>query len=135
MARNLTDRTQFAIEGEDFSGWEFLIPIVNPRNSSVFDFLKDCIFVFDEPAMIEKTLANFYENTEEHFAQITEQGEIGLEPSELLLSVEELREKLEKNKRIELRALGKMRRKPTKNFSNIQIQRRRKKPAFSISHS
>ncbi len=107
FARNLSDRTQFAAEGEDFSGWEFLIPLVKPQTSSVFNFLKDCIFVFDEPAMIEQTLATFYENTENHFAQITEQGEIGLQPNELFLSIEELREKLEETKRIELRALGK----------------------------
>jgi len=107
FARNLTDRTQFADEGEDFSGWEFLIPLVKPRNSSVFDFLKDCIFVFDEPALIEKSLETFYESIEAHHAQITEHGEIGLEPDELFLSVETLREKLNSNKRIELRALGK----------------------------
>ena len=107
FARNLSDRTQFAEQGEDFSGWEFMIPLVKPRNHSVFDFLKDCVFVFDEPPIIEQCLEAFYENLDKHFAQITEQGEIGLNPDELFLTGKELREKLEKLKRIELRTLGK----------------------------
>ena len=107
FARNLKDRTDFAAEGEDFSGWEFLIPLVKPRNSNIFDYLPDCIFVIDEPTIVEQTLADFYEHLEKRFAEINEHDEIGLEPNELFLSVEELREKLASQKRIELRALGK----------------------------
>ena len=107
FARAVKDRTDFAGEGESFSGWEFLMPLVNPREASVFDYLKDCILVVDEPLMVEKTLETFYENLSEHYEEITESGEIGLEPSELFLSGEVLREKLQTNKRIELRALGK----------------------------
>ncbi|MGI8787866.1 MAG: transcription-repair coupling factor [Pyrinomonadaceae bacterium] len=105
-ARALKDRTQFAGTGEDFSGWEFLFPLVNPRNSSVFDFLDDCILIIDEPAIIEQTLSTFYENTNKRFAEISEVGEIGLEPRELFLSAEELREKFDAKQRVELRALG-----------------------------
>ncbi|MGI8555248.1 MAG: transcription-repair coupling factor [Pyrinomonadaceae bacterium] len=105
-ARNLKDRTDFASEGEDFSGWEFLLPLVHPRNSSVFDFLKDAIFVVDEPTLVEQTLSNFYETIEKRFAEIKEADDIGLEPRELFLDGETLREKLETKPRIELRALG-----------------------------
>ncbi len=107
FARNLKDRTDFAVEGEDFSGWEFLIPLVKPRTASIFDYLQNCVFVIDEPTIVEQTLASFYENLTERFDEINKHDEIGLEPNELFLSVEELREKLAKQKRIELRALGK----------------------------
>lgn len=107
FSRNLKDRTDFALEGEDFSGWEFLIPLVKPRNSSVFDFLPHCVLVIDEPAIVEQTLAEFYEHLTKRFTEINEHDEIGLNPNELFLSVEELREKLSNQKRIELRALGK----------------------------
>lgn len=107
FSRALKDRTQFAEEGESFSGWEFLFPLVQPRTATIFDFLKDCLFVIDEPAMIEQSLSNFYETLQRRYAEIIESGEIGLEPDELFLSVELLRENLEKNKRLELRALGK----------------------------
>ena len=107
FARNLKDRTDFAAEGETFSGWEFLMPLVKPLEGTIFDFLGDCVFVIDEPAIVEQTLALFYDNLRIHFDQITEAGDVGLEPKELYLSSDTLREKLEKAKRIELRALGK----------------------------
>ena len=106
FARNLKDRTAFADEGEDFSGWEFLIPLVKPRASNIFDFLKDCILVVDEPVVVEKTLSEFYENLENRFAETDENDEIGLAPGELFLTGEELREKFSKQKRVELRSLG-----------------------------
>ncbi len=106
FSRNLKDRTQFAEEGETFGGWEFLISLTNPRTSSLFDYLKDCVLVIDEPTTIELHLSEFYQNLERRFAEINENDEIGLEPDELFLTVEELREKLSNNKRIELRSLG-----------------------------
>ncbi len=135
FVRNLTDRTQFAEEGEDFSGWEFLIPLVKPRNSSVFDFLKDCIFVLDEPAMIEKTLETFYETIETHYAEINEQGEIGLEPDELFLSAENLREKLNSISRIELRALGKTAAQTDEEFQHSETQDQIAETLSQISNS
>jgi transcription-repair coupling factor (superfamily II helicase) len=106
FARNLKDRTQFAVEGESFAGWEFLINLVKPRTSSVFDYLKDCVFIIDEPVNIEHHLGEFYENITRRFAETDENDEIGLEPNELFLTAEELREKLSKLQRLELRALG-----------------------------
>ncbi len=106
-ARNLKDRTAFSGEGESFSGWEFLLPLIRPHTSSVFDFLKDAVLIIDEPALIEQTLGAFYETIENRHAEITELGDVGLEPQELFLQVEELREKLDGKQRVELRALGK----------------------------
>ncbi len=107
FARNLKDRTDFASEGETFSGWEFLTSLTNPKNNSVFDFLSDCIFIIDEPPFVEQTLENYYEEIENHYAEITNHGEIGLEPEKLFLSGETLRESLNLKQRLELRALGK----------------------------
>jgi transcription-repair coupling factor (superfamily II helicase) len=105
--RAVKDRTDFASEGESFSGWEFLLPLVKLRESSVFDYLKDAIFVIDEPPIVEQTLASYYENLENRFAEISNAGEIGLEPNELFLSGAELCEKLGNKQRLELRLLGK----------------------------
>ncbi|MCD9184807.1 MAG: transcription-repair coupling factor [Pyrinomonadaceae bacterium] len=107
FARAVKDRADFADEGEDFSGWEFMLPLVKLRESSVLDFLKDCVFIIDEPAQIEQTLTNFYETLEKRYAEISEAGEIGLAPDELFLDGVSLRENLEKRSRVELRALGK----------------------------
>ncbi len=105
-ARALKDRTDFADEGESFSGWEFMISLVNQRKSSVFDYLKDAVFVVDEPLIAEQTLENYYDNLRARHHEITEAGEIGLKPEELFLSGDELKEKLARKPRLELRALG-----------------------------
>ena len=106
FARNLKDRTDFAETGEDFGGWEFFISLVNPRPASVFDYLKDAIFVIDEPALVEQTLTNFYEAVEKRYAEISEADDIGLEPDEIFLDGKTLREKLGDKQRVELRGLG-----------------------------
>jgi transcription-repair coupling factor (superfamily II helicase) len=106
FSRNLRDRTQFADEGEDFNGWENLFPIIQPRKASIFNYLKDCVFVIDEPVQIEQTLALFYETLDKRYSEIVEADDIGLKPSELFLTVEELRENLSKVQKLELRALG-----------------------------
>ncbi|HEX8735058.1 MAG TPA: transcription-repair coupling factor [Pyrinomonadaceae bacterium] len=104
--RNLKDRTDFADEGETFSGWEFLISLNNPRKSNLFEYLPETIFVIDEPTVIEQTLAGFYENLANRYAEMQAVDDIALAPEELFLTVEELRDFLSRNRRIELRALG-----------------------------
>ncbi|MBA4184913.1 MAG: transcription-repair coupling factor, partial [Acidobacteria bacterium] len=142
-ARELKDRTQFAEMGEDFSGWEFLFPLVNPRQSSVFDFLDNCVFAFDEPSIIERTLSTFCENLDNRFAEISDAGEIGLEPNELFLSGEDLRGKFETTQRVELRALGRTAAQTDEQFSlaaespkenyELRITNYENKPLFLFS--
>ena len=106
FARALKDRTQFAAEGENFAGWENLFALVKPRQSSVFDYLPDCVFVVDEPAGIEQTLQTFYETLNNRSRETDATDELGLLPEELFLTAAELRENLNTKQRIELRALG-----------------------------
>ncbi len=39
--------------GEVFPGWEFLVPLVRPRESNIFSLLPDAFVVLDEPSAIE----------------------------------------------------------------------------------
>lgn len=104
--RNLKDRTDFAAEGETFAGWEFLVPLIRTFEGSLFDHLRDRIIVIDEPAAIEHELEGIYANLDERHSQLTEVGEIGLDPREMFLTPDELRENLARVARIELRGLG-----------------------------
>lgn len=126
FARAISDRAQFSDEGETFVGWEFLFPLVQPRNASIFDFLNNAIFVIDEPLIIEQTLGDFYENLQDRFAEITDAGEIGVAPHDFFLESVILREKLENCQRIELRALGKTAAQTDEEFQisdyNLQIE-------------
>jgi transcription-repair coupling factor (superfamily II helicase) len=117
FARNLKDRTDFANEGETFSGWEFLIGLTKPPGGTVFDYIRDCVFVIDEPQLIEQTLGSFYESTQAHYDETLEADDIALEPRDLFLAPEELRSRLETARRLELRALGRTAAKTDEEFS------------------
>jgi len=107
FARNLKDRTDFANEGETFSGWEFLLPISKPLAGNTFDFLPDnSIFVIDEPVTIEGSLDQIYKHLALRSRETSEVGEVAAEPKELLLEPEELRKQLATQPRMELRSLG-----------------------------
>ena len=117
FARNLKDRTDFASEGETFSGWEFLIGLTKPPSGTVFDYLDDRVFVIDEPSLTEQTLASFYDQTQQHYEQTIESGDVALKPAELFLTPEELRTKLAPARRLELRTLGKTAAKTDEEFA------------------
>ncbi|MDQ4120455.1 MAG: transcription-repair coupling factor [Acidobacteriota bacterium] len=107
FARALADRTQFAEEGESFSGWEFLFPVLHERKGAAFDYFpQDAVLVFDEPGSVEKYLGSFYQNLENRFDETNRADELALPPNELFLTLEELREKINEKQRLELRALG-----------------------------
>jgi transcription-repair coupling factor (superfamily II helicase) len=106
FARNLLDRTEFADEGETFSGWEFLLPLVKPLKATGFDHLSDAVFLIDEPGSVEQSLSGLYDNLRRRYNSLAETGEIGLEPKELFLEASDLRRSLDRRQRIEIRALG-----------------------------
>lgn len=106
FSRNLRDRTELAVEGETFSGWEFLVPLVKPLDGSIFEHLAGFTLVADEPTFIEDLLSAFYETTDTHYSRLIEAGDVGLEPSRLFVEPSELRENIAKLPRIELRSLG-----------------------------
>lgn len=105
-ARALKDRTQYADEGDAFNGWEWLMPLLKERRSSVFDYLKGGLLVIDEPSMIEHSLSDLYANLYEKFNETDSIDEPCLKPEELFLTPEELRNKIDAHRRIELRILG-----------------------------
>ncbi|MEJ7622846.1 MAG: transcription-repair coupling factor [Pyrinomonadaceae bacterium] len=106
FARNLKDRTAFALDGETFSGWEFLLPLSRPLTSNVAAYLADYIFVIDEPTAVEGSLKTLFDHLATSLAAVTETGDIGLPPNELFVAPGELREILSQARRLELRALG-----------------------------
>jgi transcription-repair coupling factor (superfamily II helicase) len=105
-ARALRDRSVFADEGETFSGWEWLMPIVRERSGNLFDYLKDAVLVIDEPSSVETYLGEVYQTLADRYAETDAVDDIGVKPEELYLSIEELRAKLNSRQRIELRVLG-----------------------------
>ena len=106
FARSLHDRTVYTDEGEDFPGWEWLLPIVRENSASALDYFKDAVLVIDEPATIESYLAGAFQTLEERYAETDAADDLALAPNELYLTPEELRARIDALPRVELRALG-----------------------------
>ncbi|HKO45996.1 MAG TPA: transcription-repair coupling factor [Pyrinomonadaceae bacterium] len=104
--RALLDRTVFADEGESFSGWEWLMPIVRERSATVFDYLNDAVLVVDEPGGVETYLGEVYQTLTDRYEETDAADDIALRPDELYLPAEDLRAKIDQRQRIELRVLG-----------------------------
>jgi transcription-repair coupling factor (superfamily II helicase) len=104
--RALRDRTAFADEGEEFRGWEYLMPLARPLAASVFDYLRDAILVVDEPAEVEKQIRSTLEELQRGYERAETVDELALEPGKLFLTPDELRGRIDKLPRIELRLLG-----------------------------
>ena len=82
------------------------MPVMRERSGSVFDYLKDAVFVVDEPSSVENYLGEVYQTLAERYAQTDAVDDLAVTPEELYLSAEELRAKLDQRQRIELRVLG-----------------------------
>src|SRR5437588_5425055 len=106
FSRSLRDRTVFADEGEDFPGWEWLISLIHESSASIFDYLNDAVLVIDEPVAVENFLSSAYQTLEERFAETDAADDLALRPDELYLTAEELRNEIDAQQRIEIRALG-----------------------------
>src|SRR5262249_23953191 len=104
--RALRDRTAFADEGEEFRGWEYLMPLARPLNASVFDYLRDTTLVVDEPAEVEKQIRSTLEELWRGYERAEAVDELALEPDKLFLTPDELRDRIGKLRRVELRLLG-----------------------------
>jgi transcription-repair coupling factor (superfamily II helicase) len=104
--RALRDRLVFADEGEEFQGWEYLMPLIRPLTGSVFDYLGETVFVIDEPAELEKTIRSTLEELQGSYERTESADELALAPEKLYLTPHDLRERIGKCTRIELRLLG-----------------------------
>ncbi|MEO6726549.1 MAG: hypothetical protein ABIP14_14775, partial [Blastocatellia bacterium] len=104
--RALRDRTVFADEGEQFQGWEYLLPLARPLSASVFDYLHGTVLVIDEPSELEKQIRATLEELQRDYERAESIDELALAPERLFLTPEELRNRIGRAQRIDLRLLG-----------------------------
>src|SRR5262249_55114740 len=104
--RALRDRTAFADEGEEFRGWEYLMPLARPLTASVFDYLRGAMLVVDEPSEVEKQIRSTLEELRRGYERAEAVDELALEPGKLFLTPDEMRDRIGDLQRVELRLLG-----------------------------
>lgn len=142
FARSMRDRTDFADEGEDFPGWEWLISIVRERNASIFDYLNTAVLVIDEPVAVENFLVDAFQTLEQRYAENDAADDLGLRPDELYLSADELRSEIDRMQRVEVRALGRTAAKIDQEIAleaetpkiSVGKERAKRKPLFLFPH-
>src|SRR5437588_4952190 len=142
FARSLRDRTDFADEGEDFPGWEWLISIVRERNASIFEYLHDAVLVIEEPVAVENFLVDAFHSLTERYAENDAADDLGLRPDELYLSADELRSEIDSVQRVEVRALGRTAAKIDQEIAldaeqpkiSVGKDRKKRKPLFLFPH-
>jgi len=141
-ARSMRDRTDFADEGEDFPGWEWLISIVRERNASIFDYLNEAVLVIDEPVAVENFLVDAFHTLEQRYAENDAADDLGLRPDELYLNAAELRSEIDRMQRVEVRALGRTATKIDQEIAldaespkiSVGKERAKRKPLFLFPH-
>ncbi len=104
--RALRDRLVFADEGEPFQGWEYLMPLASPLTATIFDYLQNTVLIIDEPSELEKQIRTTIEELQAEFDRAESIDELALAPEKLFLTPDELRSRIEKAQRVELRLLG-----------------------------
>lgn len=104
--RALRDRLVFADEGEPFQGWEYLLPLVKPLTASVFDYLRAAVLVVDEPSETEKQVKSILDELQLNYQRAEDADDLALVPEKLFLTPDELRDKIARLQRVELRLLG-----------------------------
>lgn len=102
----LRSKTSVAEFGETFPGWEYLLPLVAPLGGSLFEYLDEFLFVIDEPAQCKQQLLTLAQNLQVRYREALDNGELGLEPEKLFLSIEELASAIHERSRLDLRSLG-----------------------------
>jgi transcription-repair coupling factor (superfamily II helicase) len=104
--RALRDRLLPADDGQPFPGWEHLMPLIHPLESSVFDYLGDSLLIVDEPGEIEKRVRTTYETLYRDYDRAEAADELALRPDRLFLTADEVRKRIGHMQRVELRLLG-----------------------------
>jgi transcription-repair coupling factor (superfamily II helicase) len=104
--KDLNEKLVFADNGELFNGASFLLPLVRPLESTLFDYLDPTVVVLDEPEMLDEAQQKFLSALEQRFEQTTAAGGIALPPSDIFLNAEQFGALVSRHHHLDLEELG-----------------------------
>jgi transcription-repair coupling factor (superfamily II helicase) len=88
LEKDLNEKLVYADNGEFFTGAPYLIPLVQPIESTVLDYVDPVVLVLDEPEVLQETYQKFFSALEQRFAQTESAGMVALPPQELFVPSE-----------------------------------------------
>jgi transcription-repair coupling factor (superfamily II helicase) len=106
LERDLNEKLVFADNGELFPGAAYLLPIVQPMESTLLDYVDSPILILDEPEVLDETHNKFFAALEQRFKQTHDAGGLALPPNEIFVSPEEMRSLTAPHRRVNLEELG-----------------------------
>src|SRR5262249_31232813 len=106
LEKDLNEKLMFADNGEMFPGALYLMPIVQPLESTLLDYADSAVLVLDEPEVLDETHDKFFTALEQRFAQTQNAGGIALPPNEIFVSPEDFRSLASRHRRLALEELG-----------------------------
>jgi len=104
--KDLNDKLVFADNGELFPGAAYLMPIVQPVESTILDYADPAVLVFDEPEILSELHEKFFNALEQRFDQTRNAGGVALPPNEIFVSPDSLKTIAAKHRSLSLEEIG-----------------------------
>src|SRR5437899_4700409 len=84
--KDLNDKLVFADNGELFPGAAYLMPIVQPVESTILDYADPAVLVFDEPEILSELHQKLFNALEQRFDQTANAGGVAFRPNKTFVS-------------------------------------------------
>jgi len=104
--KDLNEKLVFADNGELFPGAAYLMPLVQPLESTLLDYADPAVLVLDEPEVLDEASQKFFDALQQRFEQTQDAGGVALPPEEIFISPDGLRQLAARSRRLHLEELG-----------------------------
>jgi transcription-repair coupling factor (superfamily II helicase) len=104
--KHLTEELALARQGEPFAAFEFMLPSIDPREHTIFDYLHGYRVIACEREIQENALTKYSGELYERYVDRIEAQKPVIAPEQIFLSPDEYRNHLSRSPRIEVEQLG-----------------------------
>ncbi len=103
---HLEEELALARQGEMFPGFEFLLPVIDPLDKTLFDYLRGSRLIVVEREVLESTLAKHHSELYEKFLDRVEAHKPVLSPEQIYATLDQFRDSLDRFPRVEVEELS-----------------------------
>src|SRR5262249_44296 len=104
--KDLNEKLVLADNGELFPGSLYLMPLVQPMESTLVDYADAPVLILDEPEVFDELQQKFFTALEQRYEQTQNAGGVALPPHEIFVSPEQFRTMASAQRRVILEELG-----------------------------
>jgi transcription-repair coupling factor (superfamily II helicase) len=104
--KHLTEELALARQGEPFGAFEFMLPSIDPRENTIFDYIPGFRIIACERAIQETALEKYNSELYDRYVDRIEAQKPIVAPEQIFLTAEQYRAHLDRSARIEIEQLG-----------------------------